>query len=489
MGVRVLQGKDQVGTDAFGVFCPYWRATDDGVIVADNASDIISKMPSESRVIDPTAVLELLQFNHVLGGRTLVEGISRMPWRASLLADGRLTKHPPLPHGDVAMTPDRAAIRFQELLVEELLSVCRERSEIYLLLTGGLDSRIVAGTLKTISAKLSSKIRCVTWGSLQSRDYAYAKRIADWFGWDFIHVPIDAESTWKNIQHGAHWGGAEVAGFHLHGMEFFSSVDQDALVIASSFGDSIGRAEFSSVQLRDLSTTPIINFRGLIHSSLESDCIAKAESDRRSAWAGEEKGQLYVQNELDKQENYMRRMICHAMDFIRQFCAVHQAFTSEEIVRFAWSLRVSDRGDEIYHHILKNLDSRLFSLPWARTGVAPDGSIERDQKLTKRYEEYGKWLRTDLRDRLHSLVFSKELFELGVFRRSAVQRIWQSYESETSERRGLTEKIANIAAIELMRREFDLQPCRKNTPSADRILEFVTCMQSRFSGITRGVSS
>lgn len=469
--LRELIAGEKINTTRIGEFCPYWTAIDGTVLVADSAEDLFDALPQNRRVIDPVAVLELLQFNYMLGNRTLIQGVQRMPWRAELSSDGTIARKPPIAHDERLLDTTEAASRLGELLSQELDGVLHNRKRVFLLLTGGLDSRVIAGILKKIESNHQSEIICTTWGMPNSRDVCYARRIASWYGWEFVNIRYDANLTWANIERGATWGGSEVAGIHLHGMDWFRTADPTDLVLAASFGDSVGRAEFSSVHLSKLALRPIGNSWGLIHPSIAPAAIAQAESDRELAWENAEGAAKLVRHELDMQENYMRRMICHAMDYIRQYCSLHQAFTSEALVSFMWSLSPNIRNDEIYYELLKGLDTRLYSLPWARTGIAPDGTAETDPALREKYHEWGKWLRHDLRGRLEPLVFSSGLGDLGLFYTPAIRRMWNGFLSEPDEVLWTGETAVKLASIELSRRRFGLQPCRKPTHYKDAYID------------------
>lgn len=465
--LRALLPTDSVSTSPLGCLCPYWTVHEGTVYVADTAPDILSRVPITSRIIDPVAVLELLHFNYVLGDRTLIQGINRMPWHSTLYGDGRLERRPPIPHGTRHVEPAQAARLLRALLEEELGRIVENRQRVFLLLTGGLDSRVTAGVLKALEPTTTARFVAVTWGHPHSRDVAYAKRIASWFDWEWIHLPYDVELTRQNILRGALWGGAEVAGFHLHAMEWFHHANPPDLVIAASFGDSIGRAEYSSVHVTQLRHTPIENSRSLIHPRLHDEAVNRALLDRATAWESEPSLEDWIRCELDAQENYMRRMIGHAMDYIRQYCCLHQAFTSEALVRFMWSLCPEDRRDHIYQSLLKDLDARLFSLPWARTGAAPNGNIERDPSLRRDYHELTRWLYSDLREFLDELISSPELATLGVFLGPALRTLRTNWVGLNEGSLGLGEHVVNVASVELLRREFSIMPCRGATPVRD----------------------
>lgn len=77
--LKRLAQNEILRTGQLGGFCPFWTQDQDGVIIADTAEEILQAPPPEKRVIEPAAVLTLLQFNYILGNRTLVKGVYRMP--------------------------------------------------------------------------------------------------------------------------------------------------------------------------------------------------------------------------------------------------------------------------------------------------------------------------------------------------------------------------------------------------------------------------
>jgi hypothetical protein len=455
--LKKLSQGDLIETSNFGGFSPYWTILNGEVFIADTAREMCAFLPKEKRVVDTIAVCELLQFNYILGNRTMIKNVFRMPWHATLDHKGVINQKPPIPHGNKIVSTDDASNNLIDLLSQELVSVCSGAETIYLLLTGGLDSRVTAGVLKKMESVINKKIICVTWGMKNSRDVQYAKRIANFFKWEFIHLNYDEDLLWENILKGAFWGVAEVSGMHMHAMSWFKNIKKNDLVIAASFGDGIGRAEFSSQHLTKITLQPIINTQHLIHSTLFNKYKKQIELDRSSAWEKESNLATHVINELDMQENYMRRMLCHVMDYIRQFGNLHQAFTSDTVVEYMWSLAPECRVDGIYFDALKKLDGRLYSLPWARTGVAPDGTIEDDTSLIKNYHNWQKWLRKDLQDRLAPLFFSKKLDDLHIFSKLAKNNLWKKWQQEQEADYCRGENIVKIAALELAIREHDLQ--------------------------------
>ncbi len=458
-------------TANFGNVSPYFIGNAQPQRVYLTAEEAILAVPPAERIVDPVGILEIFNFHHMCGMRTLVPSVKKMPWRAELMEDGTIARLPPIPHGLAHMDPAEAARELCRLLEAELLEAIGSRKKVYLLLTGGYDSRMVAGVLHRARQQIRAEIVVVSWGFEKSRDVQYARRLAEGFGWDFVHVPYGADWTWKNVECMATWGGAEIAGTHLHAMNWFEHAAKDDLVIAASYGDSIGRAEFSGVHLLNLQGPRLQNNAQLIHPFLEEECFRQAREDIASSWALVADGPDCIKWEHHQQENYMRRWIGHAMDRIRVFTGFHQAFTSDPVVGFMWGLCPFMRDGAIYAQAFKQLDARLYSLPWARTGVAPDGTTkETDPELLTDYHDYERWCRNELAERLEAHAFNGELYKLGFLFAPAWNRLyrhWKSYRGAKAT--GAIRNVVVLAQFDLARQRFGLLPCRPGHYWRDRV--------------------
>src|SRR5690606_42104683 len=102
-------------------------------------------------------------------------------------------------------------------LISEASGYIEGAARIGILLSGGMDSRVVAGVLRELQLQSGNKFDVVvlTWGDSKSRDVVYSERISKQFGWDLINFPISAATLEKNI-HLAGSVGAEVSPLHFH---------------------------------------------------------------------------------------------------------------------------------------------------------------------------------------------------------------------------------------------------------------------------------
>ncbi len=64
----------------FGEYSPYYTVINGRAKVYDSLRQLIQDNPSEGFELDPVSVLSLINFSHIAGDRTLVKGVSRIPF-------------------------------------------------------------------------------------------------------------------------------------------------------------------------------------------------------------------------------------------------------------------------------------------------------------------------------------------------------------------------------------------------------------------------
>nr|WP_321459187.1 asparagine synthase-related protein [uncultured Vibrio sp.] len=423
----------------------------------------ISKFDLQGRLIDPVSVMEFLMKNYIFSNRTMVQGIERTPWMAKLEAqDSTSWSNLNLPpHLNKTKSAPEIAKELKQLLEAEALEFLSGKKNIGILLSGGMDSRIVAAIVRQlqITGKFTGDVTALTWGLEDSRDVVYAQRIAHSFGWDFCYKPLTEEVLYNNIFLTAE-RGAEYSPVHLHAMEDVSKTIGIDGILAGSYGDSIGRGEYSG---RKTSELPHILDRHMNHfaflrASVEKAAIHDVRADlerERSRFPGRSEMSY---REVEMQQHYMRRQLNACMEVIDDRIPLYQMFTSPDVFGFMWSLDPSCRTDDNYEHLLELLPGNLLDIPWARTGHRYNkaNSIVEDT-LTSRNNCYGKWLRHDLRSTVLNEINSGALQELGIFNEKSLD-MWTKHWPKTTYAKAdrLDEKMAWLASFSIFVRNNNL---------------------------------
>jgi asparagine synthase (glutamine-hydrolysing) len=375
---------------------------------------------------DATALRSIVAFGFASSDRTLWQQISRRPW-LSEVSDYQLPRlEIPPEHGLRFYTAQELVRELHRRLRDEAGQVCRGRKAIYLTLSGGLDSRIVAGVVAEL--RLAGELDCrpvaVTWGAERSRDVVYGREIARLLDFEWVHVPLGAEDVWDNVSAAAEYLGALVPPSDLHRFLWFKDVERDALVLGGTYGDSVGRGEFSGRTLLELRPMKPGDPLGLLRPEIAAAADLQWQADVEALRSRCSEPWDFVRFEHEQFAFYLRGMVAHAMSMIGQFCDLYQMFTDPAVYGFMWSVHPSLRTNAVYYGLLDALGNGLAQVPWARTNRAVVGKTRgRDRQASRVYHHASDWISGPLYDRLRTLVDPAWFDSTGVFDGEAIARL------------------------------------------------------------------
>ena len=368
--------------------------------------------------LDPTALVAKATGPYLFGNRTLVEGISRAPWMAH--PDVKGDWHPaPLPvHGTEKPDQDSFVHGLKTALLDEARAYIQGAKTVGILLSGGMDSRVVAGVVRALQEESDNAFAVIglTWGLKTCRDVIYAQRITEIFGWDWNHYPITADTLAANISYmGAM--GAEVSPLHLHAMPQVARTDGLDVVLAGSYGDSVGRAEFSGRRVTKLKSAlhTWLDRLGVLRKGVVSAAGLGLCNDVVDTPHMDEQTPVLRRREIEQEMHYMRRMLQSCMLAIARDKRFYQLFTAPDVFGRMWSLDPAIRDDEWYKRLLALLPGDLLKIPWARTGRrydCPESLLDNNLKLN---HAYGSWLRDELRYDVLQRINSERVRGMGIF--------------------------------------------------------------------------
>lgn len=396
-----------------------------------NFKDLILEKESDN-YIDFVSIVQILNYNYCLGNRTLIKGIHKSPWMAKPSEDKKSWDYFDVPdHDEQKFGQEYIANHLFELLKEELLEYIGGKSNIGVLLTGGMDSRITACVLNDLidNNEISGDIKVlgITWGLPSSRDVKYASKIARKLNWEWKHFKIDADQLYKNIKLTVQ-NGCEFSPIHLHAMPKVAEMKDIDCVIASSFGDSIGRGEYSSKGVTELKSlinkSRLTDVAGILRSDFLNLTYKKFKEDVSAYRKLFPQQKRYQQLEQDYQLHYMRRMLNPCMSVIDKKIPLFQMFTAPKVFGFMWSLHPKLRNDNIYKIILEEKNRELLKIPWARTGlVYPKKNGKPMDDYTSKHTDYNKIIRNDLLPNIKDKILSETISQLNIFDMKALSTL------------------------------------------------------------------
>lgn len=420
-------------TDHLGGIYPYYDINQPKRLTLDFSS-LANQMKSndEKLKIDRVALVTKICLPYLVGDRTLLSDVRRSPWMAHYDGEGSW-RHTNIPeHGFEKPDSPTFSKQLKSLLLKEALSYVAGHDTVGILLSGGMDSRVVAGVLRELqrTGNGPKNVVAICWGPDNCRDVVYAKRIAKNFNWDFINLPITHENLASNIEYAA-IAGAETSPLHYHAMPEVAELGGIDVIVAGSYGDSVGRAEFSGRHLTKLKPLipEVLDPFGLVHSEAiaETKSALRNEIEATHQLAGVDSSNIRLR-EIEQEMHYMRRMLQSCMQTIARKIPLYQMFTAPDVYSEMWKLAPSIRNNEWYSRILKELPGHLYDIPWARTGARYNYPSEVEDSLSNSYHSYGIWLRNELKDSILSKLDSKVIRDLNVFNGSSLDRLintWQ----------------------------------------------------------------
>ena len=397
-------------------------------------SDAIGK--EQSLNWNPAGILATLSYGYPFGNTTLFREIQRQPWLSELDANGDSQEMPIPPHGLLGGSAKAIGKRLMELMCAEAEKACRNRKQVYILLSGGLDSRVVAGVVHHLvkTGKITSEIKAVTWGVENCRDVFYGKCVAERLGFSWFHAELSQSQYFRNIDLCASSLGASVSPAHLHRMNWFEGVDKDSLVLAGSLGNMIGRGQITSRSMLEVLPLRPFNYMKLMNQEAAVEglvgCDAEIQSLRSRAGKGLEN---YVYHEQEQAAHFSRGMLCQTMSIINQYCDVYQMLSSKDIYSFMWSRHPAVRTDQVYTEVLELVGNEIAAVPWTRTNKAVKGTFDAPSvKLKKDHNEYRNWTHNYLnsnsfdRDDFLNRISKTHLFNMSILEQAIV-----NYESDS----------------------------------------------------------
>ncbi|GGB72071.1 hypothetical protein GCM10007424_10070 [Flavobacterium suaedae] len=376
---------------------------------SQNIQEIINNYP-DILTINLSSIIGVLSKNYMLGDTTLINGIYRSPWMGYPDKSKSQWLFYDVPnHKENFESKEKVAEKLFNLLCEEIIEYVGDKKKIGVLLSGGMDSRILVGCLNHLITNNTIKIDEVigfTWGLERSRDVEYSKRITTSLNWKWKHYNVSANDLWENYKI-AGVRGCEYSGIHLHAISKIAK-DSDLVdvFLAGSYGDSVGRGEYSGMTVLKLKPihSGINNSDRLLCNSLynKSKSYINNEIEKYHMLFPREK--KYMRNELDYQLHYMRRMLNPCMELINERRKLHQIFTNPKVFGYIWSLDPSIRDNDIYYNILKMFPPEISDVPWARTGKRYGYDNDTPDDYTKKHHEYDVIIQKDHLDRIQDFI-------------------------------------------------------------------------------------
>jgi hypothetical protein len=438
----------------------------------------IIKSQLQSLVVDPVAVTEMINKGFFLADRTILQGIKKTPWQAKPNEELNQWIFAEAPkHGYLKHTENIAEVFFQKICSEIELYI-GNKTRVGILLSGGMDSRMVAGALdfliKTGNLK-NVKVTGLTWGNEGTRDVVYAKEIAQRLGWHWKHYKVTTENLKNNITETA-VNGCEYSPFHLHAIPQIRDDNDDIeVILAGSYGDSVGRAEYSGENVRNLKplNDGIRNIGRIIQKNIYNDSLMHIHQDIDLYHIHFPRKEMYMQYELDYQLHYMRRMLNSCMQLLTEKMEFYQVFTHPAVFGYMWSIHPEKRNDLVYENMLNLFKTNLKDIPWARTGLPYGNANGTPDAFFKEHHNYGQQINQILFEQIDLNISLHHLDKLGIFNMNAVKTLITLLRKYPTSNRFFLDRIFWLISLSEMCLHYDINGIQQNLSSEnDNLIPF-----------------
>jgi asparagine synthase (glutamine-hydrolysing) len=208
----VADGRVVVGTDLLGLHPVHHTVVGDVTLVATGTGLLRSHESFRPR-LDPLGLATVLLADAPMGGRTVLSGVRRLaPGHAVVLGpEGRPEERPTYA---VPVTTEHHGIPLgaaAALVHEELAGASRRHAagpgRLGLMLSGGLDSRLLAG----LFLRLAIPVAAVTFGLETDTEWRFAHRVAERVGVAHERLPDDGSAD--NFERWLRWDALSATPF------------------------------------------------------------------------------------------------------------------------------------------------------------------------------------------------------------------------------------------------------------------------------------
>ncbi len=436
-------------------FIPPFYIEQNGKFNIDHGLRNILDKSGLSRTIDPAAVIQIISTNYCFADRTLIQGLHRTPWLAYPDKEEQnwIFDLPEKQNHQIFSYPEISK-KLYDLLSQEIIRNVQSHSRIGVLLTGGMDSRIIAGIVHNLlkTRDIDANVVGITWGKPGSRDVVYAERICKILGWKWIRVDLSTEDLKNNIELTAELG-CEFPPQHLHALPKIRDMEDIDCVIVATYGDSIGRGVFSGKHISKLThlKSSIKNPYALVkrHIYLESQKYIDNDLDQYHG--------IKTDLELQQYIHYLRRMLNPAFFVIKDKMAVYHAFGSKKTYEYIWSLDPAVRTNEIYKVLLSLMNPELSKIPWAKTGYLFQSSSGKPDRLSPGYHDYYHWIHKDIFPFIRDWILSGNLQKLGIFNTRNIESLLERFrKTEDLKEPRLCQIISWLSSLSIFCEEYNI---------------------------------
>ena len=217
--------------DRLGTRPVFFASTPQGGLAFATQLSALLRVPGVSHGLDPSAAVEFVALQRVLGRKTYHRGIEVLP-PASVLRwrDGRLTVAPywQMHYDPQPGTADEYAEALAGVLRRSVAQIGRRGARVAMLLSGGLDARMVV-------AASGPGLECISFGDYMNPEVETAAKVARARGFGFRFLQRGADHYPRLLDRAVDIGHGMHPFNHAHGIGFVEQLAEQFDVVTHGY--------------------------------------------------------------------------------------------------------------------------------------------------------------------------------------------------------------------------------------------------------------
>lgn len=484
-------------SDRFSTHPLYYTKTNNKLLFAPEVKALLAD-PNLEKNINYESVSDLFNFGHLFQNKTMFKNIFQLPEASYLIfkkGKSTINRYWDLPYFEEAYSRQNFSKVEVDNYVEEMQQIIlranerqlkKNRDDILLSLSGGLDSRFVAALVHKTGV---NNISSFTMGEPASEDVIYAKIIAKELGMEHQVFQILPENIWENTEYfgyvsdGMSMISGPVQNFEpLRNYKNKSQITLSSQMCDAFFGSTLSRTKLKKVAQKnqwDEESERIVKNIFKIFSASQVKQIFIPEFYEKIEANSSSSAEKYIKEDYHPLHSYFNLLVNeHGRRGTLGGNVVNNLFFESrmpsydnDVIDFAYKLPVKLKQDQfIYREAFIRMFPELAKIKREGTNLPINVSRSRlqlkilEQKIIGRlkptpvnkllkhfsrwnkpsYISYGKWFREDLKQKMESLLLDPETLSRGVFDQKGIKKLLNEHYYTEKDNSPLIWQIINL---------------------------------------------
>ena len=420
------RGEFIIATDRYGSRNLFYSTSKRGLLYSSEIKAILVEKSIKPQ-LNPEAVAEFFTFSYLLGEKTFFQGVELLSPASILICDFKENKIHIESYWDFEFRRAESQKSLKNYLEEfyPLMEMAVERrtwnkSKIGIFLSGGLDSRLIAGFAKRVADREAKTLISFTYGTKGDWQGKIASQVADKLGIKNIFYEIPSDSIAKYAEEIVYKGDGHIRIRDVNTMSLLDKVRETGVdvVLVGAFADTAFGAHLHKDMLQLSSRDELAYFlfrRHRIkqvaqHSTTilsQSLQINQEEIARKNFAHTIEQITFTNYGEIAHYWDLRQRAIRYILPLLSQlnwYLNVSDPFLDNSMIEFAMNLPYELKFEKRFiHKALRYLFPHIANIPHEKSGAPPDTKILLFYRVTA-------FAKKQLKESLQKASFGRVLF-------------------------------------------------------------------------------